>query len=162
MGSMSKGNNTYKSCPRVIINGKKKRISHIVMEKMLGRPLEPDEVVHHIDGDPQNNVFSNLEVMVRSDHTKLHNPKDFFRCGVSAADNKAGWGKHYWRERACEMGIEPKVFKINKEIYFIIIRFLSEGLRQWEIAEIFDVNQSTISRIKTGKRFDYFKKEEIT
>lgn len=29
-------------------------------------------VVHHIDGDKLNNVYSNLQVMSRSDHTKLH------------------------------------------------------------------------------------------
>ena len=34
----------------------------LVMEKVLGRYLEPQEVVHHIDGNPQNNEPSNLVV----------------------------------------------------------------------------------------------------
>lgn len=32
----------------------------LVMEEMLGRLLEPDEVVHHIDDDPSNNEPENL------------------------------------------------------------------------------------------------------
>lgn len=32
----------------------------LVMEKMLGRYLDPCEIVHHIDGDKTNNVESNL------------------------------------------------------------------------------------------------------
>lgn len=31
-------------------------------EKMLGRQLEPGEVVHHMDGNKQNNVHANLGV----------------------------------------------------------------------------------------------------
>jgi HNH endonuclease len=33
---------------------------HLVMEEMLGRYLEPHEVVHHIDGDIENNDPENL------------------------------------------------------------------------------------------------------
>lgn len=32
----------------------------LVMEKKLGRYLQPEEVVHHIDGNPQNNSPGNL------------------------------------------------------------------------------------------------------
>lgn len=34
----------------------------LVMEEKLGRLLLPEEVVHHIDGDPQNNDPSNLQL----------------------------------------------------------------------------------------------------
>lgn len=34
----------------------------LVMSNALGRPLRKGEVVHHIDGDPQNNVLSNLQL----------------------------------------------------------------------------------------------------
>lgn len=44
-----------------------------MVEKELGRILEYDEVVHHIDGNHNNNVLSNLKVMTRSEHSKLHN-----------------------------------------------------------------------------------------
>jgi len=39
---------------------------------ILGRNLEDNEVVHHIDGDHGNNEPNNLEVMDKRDHDKQH------------------------------------------------------------------------------------------
>lgn len=44
----------------------------LVAEEILGRPLASHEVVHHIDGDRANNEPSNLEVLARADHMRLH------------------------------------------------------------------------------------------
>lgn len=44
----------------------------IVVENNLGRLLNSDEVVHHKDGNKKNNDISNLEVMKRIEHSKLH------------------------------------------------------------------------------------------
>lgn len=38
------------------------REHRLVMEQVLGRYLHPQEVVHHVDGNPRNNEPSNLEV----------------------------------------------------------------------------------------------------
>jgi hypothetical protein len=43
-----------------------------VMEQHLGRKLRKGEDVHHIDGNKLNNNISNLQVLSKSDHTKLH------------------------------------------------------------------------------------------
>lgn len=43
-----------------------------IMRLKLGRELAPNEVVHHKDGDPFNNKPSNLQLMTRSEHTRLH------------------------------------------------------------------------------------------
>lgn len=45
---------------------------HVVMMEVIGRPLNPDEIVHHRDGNRTNNVISNLELLTRSDHARLH------------------------------------------------------------------------------------------
>lgn len=44
----------------------------IIAERVLGRPLQADEVVHHLDGNKRNNVNSNLLVCTRQYHNALH------------------------------------------------------------------------------------------
>lgn len=44
----------------------------LVAEKILGRLLEKNEVVHHIDQNRQNNSPSNLSVMTRGRHIYIH------------------------------------------------------------------------------------------
>lgn len=44
----------------------------LIAEQHIGRRLHPNEVVHHIDGDKRNNSLSNLQVMTRADHARIH------------------------------------------------------------------------------------------
>lgn len=44
----------------------------LVMEQCLGRPLRSDEIVHHKDGNKQNNDISNLEIVTRAEHIEIH------------------------------------------------------------------------------------------
>lgn len=55
-------------------NGKNKgRGVHVVIiEQKIGRKLFSNEVVHHIDGNKHNNDVDNLQLMTRSEHSKLH------------------------------------------------------------------------------------------
>lgn len=46
----------------------------LVMEKEIGRYLKPEEVVHHIDGNPANNAEKNLKLFAcTNEHTAFHN-----------------------------------------------------------------------------------------
>lgn len=67
--------------------GKKRRAHRVIMERIIGRPLRDDEQVHHKDKNPLNNDPSNLELMSRADHERLH------------ADER----QRYSDEKACEM-----------------------------------------------------------
>lgn len=44
----------------------------VVMENFLGRLLEKNEVVHHLDGNKHNNSIENLQVMDSKDHNRMH------------------------------------------------------------------------------------------
>lgn len=53
-----------------------------LMEVHLGRYLNRDEVVHHIDENYFNNNLDNLQVLTREEHNKLHKtkPAESFIC----------------------------------------------------------------------------------
>lgn len=55
------------------LEGNKSIKEHIkVMEEHIGRKLHYNEIVHHIDGNKLNNKLSNLRLMTRGEHSKLH------------------------------------------------------------------------------------------
>jgi len=136
----------YVPCPRIRVNGKKQRVSHIVMNG-LGYTITDNEVVHHIDRNPQNNNPDNLVIMTEREHAMLHHPRDYSRYGVSASENKQFWMKHYNREKGSNK------IKVTKKIFAKVKELLAKGKKQREIAERFNIDQSTVSRINTGKRY---------
>ena len=58
-------------------DGRRSSVSYpkYLIETSLGRRLEFHEIVHHIDGNTFNNNLSNLTVMTRTEHVKMHNTK---------------------------------------------------------------------------------------
>lgn len=58
------------------------RLHILIAEEMLGRYLQDQETVHHIDGNTQNNDKSNLMVFAtNSDHINYHKMRDAFPRG---------------------------------------------------------------------------------
>jgi hypothetical protein len=43
-----------------------------IMEEHLGRELDTDELVHHLNGDKLDNRIENLQIISRSEHCTLH------------------------------------------------------------------------------------------
>jgi len=54
------------------VKGRKVAEHRHVMELKLGRKLTSAEIVHHGDGNPLNNDPSNLVVLSRAEHQRLH------------------------------------------------------------------------------------------
>jgi hypothetical protein len=75
----------------------------VIMEQILGRPLLKGEVVHHKDGNTQNNAPENLELLSsQGEHARLHFTK-YAGCTVPGCPNphvSLGYcGKHVTRLR---------------------------------------------------------------
>jgi hypothetical protein len=71
---VSKGDYTYAVVPehpKCTKNGYV--LEHrIVMENYLGRILDDDEVVHHLNGNKKENEIENLELALKREHIKHH------------------------------------------------------------------------------------------
>jgi hypothetical protein len=51
---------------------KGRSVHAVTVEEFIGKGIEPDEVVHHINEDKKHNDLDNLALMTLSDHTRLH------------------------------------------------------------------------------------------
>lgn len=47
-------------------------LHRVLMENHLGRLLEKNEVVHHLDENRHNNAIENLQVMDSKEHNRMH------------------------------------------------------------------------------------------
>jgi DNA-directed RNA polymerase subunit RPC12/RpoP len=66
-----------------------------IMEIHLNRPLVKGEVIHHIDGNKQNNDLDNLFLTTVNEHNKLHAESesiifDLYKKGLVTFDKKLG------------------------------------------------------------------------
>lgn len=77
---------------RIYVRATGKTISYpkYLMEKELGRELNPDEFVHHVDSNPLNNEITNLKIMTSSEHASMHMTKYYDTTAI------CGWcGKEF-------------------------------------------------------------------
>jgi hypothetical protein len=68
----------------------KGRMAHVVaMEAHIGRRLNRNECVHHIDGNKRNNDLSNLQLMTYAEHAALHRREEM-EAGLARARRTNG------------------------------------------------------------------------
>lgn len=103
------------------------RVHRIVAENFLGKIGKGMEI-DHIDGNRNNNKLSNLRIVTHKENIK------------SACDRNA-WGS----------GKTVGSKKITIEILREIKKMIREGKGNAFIADVYKVDRSNISRIRTGK-----------
>jgi len=140
--SLSTANNGYK---RVRLS-KESKAKHYTVHRLVAEAFlknsDTKESVNHIDSDKTNNCVDNLEWCTFSDNMK-HSYKNGRTSPFSKGESHVG-------------------SKLTKKDVIEIKKKLSEGLRtQKEISNIFNVNQSIISCINTGKYWSHIKLSEV-
>jgi len=134
--------------------GKTKQIHRLLYETFNDYKLKENECIHHIDENKINNILNNLQLMTKSEHSKLHNEK---------GENNLNYGKHHPEKTKNKMSEKMKGERNSQSILIEnniiqIRKYLNIGiLTQKEIAEKFGVNPRTISAIKNNKTWKHIK-----
>ena len=128
-------------------DGKSRPVHILMAEQKIGRALKPDEVVHHVNGDKEDNRPENLQVMKRSEHTRLHNQGNSHSPETIAKIRKASTG----RPNALRKLTEEQVIDTAEK--------LIAGISMTAIAKEKGVSCQTIMNIRDGKIYRDFLKD---
>lgn len=123
---------------KISVGGRKVDEHRYLMEQFVGRPLLRTEDVHHIDHNPRNNNVSNLIILSRREHARIH-----------------ASGREYSETTRSKLSLAARrtlnSAKLSIEQAKNIRELILKGLSQKELVEKFGVSRSTINRIKNNK-----------
>ncbi len=111
---------------------KTKRVHRLVFESHNNYKLKDDEDVHHLDEEPENNIYENLESVLKSEHCSFHNKGEnnpmfgVHRFGENApnfgvhrfGENAPNFGNHHSKESKLKMSEKIKEKFKNEELNY--------------------------------------------
>lgn len=112
---------------------------HRLVAKAFIPNFSEDLVINHIDGNKSNNFYKNLECITQSENIKKSIKTTNGNIGVHQKDSKLN---------------DEMVIEIRKHL-------LEKKLNQREIADLYNVSPSTISEIKTGRKWKHVGDETV-
>ena len=113
---------------QLLLDGKCKRVNRLVAQTYIPNPENKPEV-NHKDGNKLNNVVSNLEWCTSSENSK-HSVENGLQVSLK--------GEERWNHKLTEEDVNN-------------IKFLNKTLAQKQVAEMYGVDASLISRIVNNK-----------
>jgi len=141
--------NNYK---KIRISRTETRDEHrIIMEKHIGRRLSRNEVVHHKDGNKSNNNIENLEIMSRSDHSRLHAP--------TKTSPKSEEEIVKLRERM--RGSKSPTSVLTEDLVRLILGSKFAGKSSRKVAKELKVAHTTIARVRAGITWTHINKLDL-
>jgi len=95
---------------RFWLNGKKVTLHRYLYQAYHKCSILPKIVVHHKDENKLNNHPNNLELMLKNEHSRLHNLKNQYACGYKNPNNN---GSVHFHKRAKKWNARVYVNSVN-------------------------------------------------
>lgn len=117
-----------------------KRIHSLVVEAFLGIKTNKKLVANHINGNKRDNRLENLELISQKEN--IHHAFNLGLVTITTGDARYN-------------------SKIKEKDFPRLLEMFKTDMTSKEIAKLFNVNPTTISRIRKGKRRPYLTNDDI-